>query len=221
MRSMPAPPASADYPNLRVLAHPLIAHKLTRVRDRSTPTSEFRRLVREIGGLMAFALCAELPVERVALNTPLEATQGARLGKPVTLVPILRAGLGLCDGIAALMPEARIGHIGVRRDERTLEAVAYSLSLPADVAAGPVLIVDPMVATGGSADHAVRALKGRGCRDIKLACLVCAPPGVERLLEHHPDVTLFACALDPQLDARGYILPGLGDAGDRLFGTES
>ena len=216
---MPAPPSSADYPNLRLVEHPLIAHKLARVRDRSTPPSEFRRLVREIGGLMTFALCAELPVERVALNTPLEATHGARLARPVTLVPILRAGLGLCDGIAALLPEARIGHIGLRRDERTLEAVAYSLSLPADVSAGPALIIDPMVATGGSADHAARALKERGCRDIKLACLVCAPPGVERLLEHHPDVRLFACALDRQLGARGYILPGLGDAGDRLFGT--
>jgi len=187
--------------------------------DRNTPPPEFRLLVHEIGGLMAFTLCADLPVERVALDTPLEATHGARLARPMTLVRILRAGLGLCDGIAARLPEARIGHIGVRRDESTLQPVAYSLSLPADVAAGPALIVDPMVATGGSADHAARVLKERGCRDIKLACLVCAPPGVERMLEHHPDVLLFACALDRQLDARGYSLPGLGDAGNRLFGT--
>jgi uracil phosphoribosyltransferase len=137
----------------------------------------------------------------------------------VTLVPILRAGLGLADGIAALLSEARIGHIGLRRDERTLEASEYALELPADVASGPALIVDPMLATGGSADHATAALKARGCRDIRIACLVCAPPGVERLLERHPDVPLFACALDPRLDERGFIRPGLGDAGDRLFGA--
>lgn len=216
---MPAPRPPADFPNLRLLRHPLIEQKLTRVRDRSTPPAEFRRLVREIGGLMTYAICADLPLEPAPVDTPLEAAQGSRLARPVTLVPILRAGLGLTDGIGALLSEARVGHIGLRRDEHTLQAIPYSLSLPADVAAGPALIVDPMVATGGSADHATRALKERGCLDIKLVCLVCAPPGVERMLERHPDVTLFACALDRQLDARGYILPGLGDAGDRLFGT--
>ncbi|HZM00654.1 MAG TPA: uracil phosphoribosyltransferase, partial [Planctomycetota bacterium] len=167
----------------------------------------------------AAALCADLPVEPITVDTPLEAAQGRRLARPVTLVPILRAGLGLADGIAAVLSEARIGHIGLRRDERTLQAVPYSLSLPADLGSGPALIVDPMVATGGSADHAARVLAERGCRDIRLACLVCAPQGVARMLEHHPAVTLFACALDRQLDARGFILPGLGDAGDRYFGT--
>jgi uracil phosphoribosyltransferase len=208
-----------EHPNLRLFEHPLVAHKLTRVRDRSTSSAEFRRLLNEIAGLMTFGISADLPTEEVALETPMEATRGVRIRGPVTLVPILRAGLGMTDGILALFPEARVGHVGLYRDETDLVPVPYYLKLPADVAQGPVLIVDPMLATGGSAAHAAGQLKARGCRTLSFVCLVCAPPGVERMRARHPDVPIYAAALDRQLDARGFILPGLGDAGDRIFGT--
>ncbi|MHC5210691.1 MAG: uracil phosphoribosyltransferase [Planctomycetota bacterium] len=209
----------ADYPNLRLFEHPLIAHKLTRARDRHTPSAEFRRLLDEIAGLMTFEISDDLPTEEIAIETPMEATRGRCVRGPVTLVPILRAGLGMTDGILSLFPEARVGHVGLYRDESRLVPVPYYLKLPDDVADGPVLIVDPMLATGGSAAHAVDQLKQRGCRTLRLVCLVCAPPGVEAMLERHPDVPVYAAALDRQLDERGYILPGLGDAGDRIFGT--
>ncbi len=210
----------SDHHNLRVFDHPLIQTKLTRLRDRATVTGDFRRLLNEIAALMTFEISRDFPTKEVAVVTPLERTVGRALSRPVTLVPILRAGMGMTDGILALIPEARVGHIGIYRDESSLEPVAYYAKFPPDMAQGPVLLVDPMLATGGSATHAVGELKKRGCRDIKMVCLVCAPPGVMRLGEHHPDVVVYTASLDRQLNERGYILPGLGDAGDRIFGTQ-
>ena len=207
------------HPNLRLFEHPLVSHKLARLRDRATLPDEFRRLLGQVAGLMALGLLEDLPLAEVAIDTPLERTTGTRLRDPLTLVPILRAGLGMAEGLLAVLPEARVGHLGLFRDERSLSPVEYYAHLPADVAAGPVLVVDPMVATGGSASAAITHLKRLGCRAIRLACLVAAPVGVERLAREHPDVPLYAAALDRELDARGYILPGLGDAGDRSFGT--
>lgn len=211
--------SDARHPNLHVVRHPLVEHKLVRVRDATTPSDEFRRLLRQIAGLLAFAACADLPLEEVEVRTPLRATRARRLDGPVTVVPILRAGLALSDGVLDVLPEARVGHIGLYRDEAALQPVAYYCRLPADVERGTVLLVDPMVATGGSSCHALAQLKARGCRRLRLLCLVAAPPGVERLRERHADVPVYAAALDEGLDERGYIVPGLGDAGDRSFGT--
>jgi uracil phosphoribosyltransferase len=213
------PRCHQDFENLRVFEHPLIQQKLTRARDRQTPPPEFRRLLNEIAGLMTFEESRQLPTRRVEVQTPLEETSGTMLSQPVTLVPILRAGVGMTDGILALVPEARVGHIGIYRDEASLEPVEYYAKFPPDVATGPVLLIDPMLATGGSACQAIGDLKRRGCRDIKLICLVAAPEGVQKLLDQHPDVTVYAAALDRELNSQGYILPGLGDAGDRIFGT--
>jgi uracil phosphoribosyltransferase len=214
------PTASGQYANLHIFDHPLIQTKLTRARDVRSTSGEFRRLLNEIAGLMTFEISRDFPVESIRVRTPLEETQGVRLSRPVTLVPILRAGTGMTDGILSLIPEARVGHIGIYRDEASLEPVAYYAKYPADIAEGPVLVVDPMLATGGSAVHAVGDLKSRGCRDVKLICLVCAPPGVERMLASHPEVPIYSASLDRLLNERGYILPGLGDAGDRIFGTQ-
>ena len=211
---------TALHPNLRLLDHPLIRQKLTQARDAGTPPIEFRRLLNEIAGLMTFEFTRELPAEEIKVETPLERTRGWRIARPITLVPILRAGIGMTDGILQLLPEARVAHIGVYRDEKSLQPVSYYRKFPPDVAAGPALLVDPMLATGGSASFAASELKERGCADIQMMVLVAAPEGVERMRADHPDVTIFAAALDRQLNERGYILPGLGDAGDRIFGTQ-
>jgi uracil phosphoribosyltransferase len=208
-----------DFENLRIFGHPLIQQKLTRARDRTTPPMEFRRLLNEIAALMTFEVSRTFPTRQVQIETPLEQTDGAMLSQPVTLVPIMRAGIGMTEGILALIPEARVAHVGIYRDERSLLPVAYYAKYPPDIAQGPVLLIDPMLATGGSACHAVAELKIRRCQDIKLICLVCAPEGVQRMLDTHPDVTVYAAGLDRELNERGYILPGLGDAGDRIFGT--
>ena len=208
-----------DFENLRIFEHPLIQQKVTRARDRTTPPMEFRRLLNEIAALMTFEVSRSLPTRQIEVETPLENTAGMVLSQPVTLVPILRAGIGMTDGILALIPEARVAHVGIYRDEQSLQPIAYYAKYPADIADGPVLIVDPMLATGGSACHAVVELKKRNCRDIKMICLVCAPEGVLRMLNAHPEVTVYAACLDRQLNEHGYILPGLGDAGDRIFGT--
>jgi uracil phosphoribosyltransferase len=197
----------ARHPNLRLVSHPLVEHALGPVRDAATPSADFRRLLRRIAGLLAFEATRDLPLEEVPVRTPMEATVARRLAGPVTVVPI------------DVLPEARVGHIGLYRDEAALQPVAYFCKLPADVAAGPVLLVDPMVATGGSSCHALAQLKQRGCRQLRLLCLVAAPPGIERLREQHADVPVYAAALDRGLDEHGYIVPGLGDAGDRSFGT--
>ncbi len=213
---MPEP----GHPNLTVLAHPLIQHKLTLLRDKRTSTRDFKQLVSEIAMLMAYEVTKDLPTEPVEIETPLEQMTGRQVaGKKLTLVPILRAGLGMVDGIAQLIPSARVGHIGLARDHNTLKPMDYYFKIPADHEARDFFVLDPMLATGGSAVAAVTALKQAGAKRIRFLCLVAAPEGVRALAQAHPDVPLFAAALDRQLDENGYILPGLGDAGDRLFGT--
>src|SRR5437867_8751247 len=213
---MPRP----EFPNLTVLSHPLIQHKLTILRDKRTSTRDFKQLVNEIAMLMAYEVTKDLPLEPLEIETPLERMRGAQVaGKKLTLVPILRAGLGMVDGIAQLIPSARVGHIGLYRDHDTLRPVDYYFKIPGSEVARDFFILDPMLATGGSAVAAATALRGAGARRIRFLCLVAAPEGVRRVGGVHPDVGLFAAALDRELNQHGYILPGLGDAGDRLFGT--
>lgn len=208
------------FPNLTVLDHPLIQHKLTLLRDRRTTTKDFKQLVNEIAMLMAYEVTQDLPLEAVEIETPLESMRGHQVaGKKLSLVPILRAGLGMVEGIAQLIPSARVGHIGLYRDHDTLEPVDYYFKIPSGEQDRAFFVLDPMLATGGSGVEAVRALKDAGAARIRLLCLVAAPAGVRRMLEHHPDVRIFTASLDRALNAQGYILPGLGDAGDRLFGT--
>ena len=206
--------------SLTVVDHPLIKHKLTILRDKRTSTRDFRLLVSEIAMLMAYEATKDLPLEPIDVETPLERTRGARIaGKKLTLVPILRAGLGMVEGIAQLIPSARIGHIGLSRDHETLRPVDYYFRIPEGEEGRSFLVLDPMLATGGSASAAVTSLKRAGARAVRLLCIVAAPAGVERMRSLHPDVGVYAAALDRELDERGYIRPGLGDAGDRLFGT--
>jgi len=208
------------FPNLTVLSHPLIRHKLTLLRDARTPTKDFRDLVAEIAMLMAYEVTKDLPTEPVQLDTPLERTTGDRVaGKKLTLVPILRAGLGMVEGISRLVPSARVGHIGLYRNETTLEPVDYYFKAPSAREQRDFFVLDPMLATGGSAVAACSTLKGAGARSIRFLCIVAAPVGVERMAATHPDVPIYTAALDRELNAKGYILPGLGDAGDRIFGT--
>ena len=209
-----------DFPNLQMMDHPLIQDKLTWVRDRSTSFRAFRALVNQIAGLMVFEVTRTFPTEEVTVETPLEPAQGVRIRGKITICPILRAGLGMSGGVTEMIPEARVGHIGLFRDEESLKPVEYLNKLPSDLDAGPVILVDPMLATGGSASAAVDMIKARGATDIRMICLVASPEGVQRLLDDHPTVQIYAASLDRELDDRGYIRPGLGDAGDRLFGTE-
>jgi uracil phosphoribosyltransferase len=210
----------ADFPNLTLLNHPLIQHKLTILRDKETGTRDFKQLVSEIAMLMAYDVTKDLRLEPVEIETPLERMRGVQVaGKKLTLVPILRAGLGMVDGISQLVPSARIGHIGLYRDHESLRPVDYYFKIPGGEHDRTFFVLDPMLATGGSAAAAVTALKNAGARGIRFLCLVAAPEGVRRMLADHSDVPLYAAALDRQLNDRGYILPGLGDAGDRLFGT--
>ena len=213
---------TSTFPILTVLDHPLIQHKLSLLRDRHTSTRDFKQLVSEIAMLMAYEVTKDLPTEPVEVETPLERMTGRQVaGKKLTLVPILRAGLGMVEGIAQLIPSARVGHIGLYRDHDTLKPVDYYFKIPAAEIERDFFILDPMLATGGSAVAAVGALKDAGARRIRFLCLVAAPEGVGRMLELHPEVPVFAAALDRQLNPQGYILPGLGDAGDRLFGTRT
>ncbi|MEK7403332.1 MAG: uracil phosphoribosyltransferase [Gemmatimonadota bacterium] len=211
---------SSHLPTLRVVTHPLVQHKLTILRDRKTPTKIFKELVEEIAMLMAYEATVDMPLEETRVETPLESTVGRQLsGKKLTLVPILRAGLGMVDGIYRLAPNARIGHIGLYRNHDTLQPVDYYFKVPGDTADRDFFVLDPMLATGGSAASAVTSLKKAGATRIRFLCLVAAPEGVRRLAAEHPDVIVFCAALDRELNEHGYILPGLGDAGDRLFGT--
>ncbi len=208
------------FPNLTVLSHPLIQHKLAILRDRSTATKNFRQLVGEIAMLMTYEVTRDLATEAVEVETPLELAVANRVaGKKLVLVPVLRAGLGMVDGILQLVPSARVGHIGLYRDHQTLEPVSYYFKVPQGEAGRDFLVLDPMLATGGSAAAGVSKLKAAGATRIKFLCLVAAPEGVRALGSAHPDVPVFAAALDRELNRSGYILPGLGDAGDRLFGT--
>jgi uracil phosphoribosyltransferase len=216
----PAMDTTPEFPSLSIVRHPLVQHKLTLLRDRSTPTKIFKELVDEIAMLMAYEATSDLPLEPVPVHTPLEGTIGARVsGKKLTLVPILRAGLGMVEGILRLVPSARVGHIGLYRDHDTLEAVDYYFKVPGDVSERDFFLLDPMLATGGSAVSAVTSLRRAGATRIRFLCIVAAPEGVRRLAGAYPDVPIYAASLDRQLNAHGYILPGLGDAGDRLFGT--
>jgi uracil phosphoribosyltransferase len=212
--------ATPRFPNLTVLGHPLIQHKLTLLRDKRTTTRDFKQLVGEIATLMAYEVTKDLPLEPIAIATPLEPMQGVQVaGKKLTLVPILRAGLGMVEGIAQLIPSARVGHIGLYRDHDTLAPVDYYFKIPSGEQDRTFFVLDPMLATGGSAVAAVTALQRAGGRAIRFLCLVAAPEGVQRMLDAHPEVPVYAAALDRELNDKGYILPGLGDAGDRLFGT--
>ena len=204
-----------------VFDHPLIQHKLTYIRDKNTGTKEFRELVDEVATLMAFEITRDLPLEEIEIETPVTTAKTKVLsGKKIAIVPILRAGIGMVDGVLKLIPAAKVGHIGLYRDPETLKPVEYYAKLPADVEERDFIIVDPMLATGGSAVEAINSLKKRGAKSIKFMCLIAAPEGVKAIQDVHDDVDIYIAALDEKLNDHGYIVPGLGDAGDRLFGTK-
>jgi uracil phosphoribosyltransferase len=208
------------FPNLTVLEHPLIQHKLAILRDKTTPVKDFKQLVNEIAMLMTYEVTRNLATEVVEIETPLERTSARKVsGKKLTLVPILRAGLGMVEGITQLIPSARVGHVGLFRDHETLRPVSYYFKVPAAETDRDFFVLDPMLATGGSAVAAVSKLRESGANRVRFLCLVAAPEGVQAMLTAHPTVPVFAAALDRELNAVGYILPGLGDAGDRIFGT--
>ena len=206
---------------VKVIDHPLIQHKLTLIRDIRTGTKDFRELLEEIAMLMAYELTRDLPLEEIEVETPVAKCRSKVLaGKKISVVPILRAGLGMVNGVLQLIPAAKVGHIGVYRDPQTLKPVEYYCKLPPDVAEREVIVIDPMLATGGSSAAAIDMLKRGGARQIKLMCLVAAPEGVNVVNDAHPDVEIYAASVDECLNDHGYIIPGLGDAGDRIFGTK-
>ncbi|MEK0289929.1 uracil phosphoribosyltransferase [Caldifermentibacillus hisashii] len=204
-----------------VFDHPLIQHKLTYIRKKETGTKEFRELVDEIATLMAFEATRDLPLDEIEIETPVAKTKAKVLsGKKLGIVPILRAGMGMVDGILKLIPAAKVGHVGLYRDPETLKPVEYYVKFPSDIEDRDFIVVDPMLATGGSAVEAINSLKKRGAKHIIFMCLIAAPEGLKVLEEAHPDVDIYIAALDERLNEKGYIIPGLGDAGDRLFGTK-
>jgi uracil phosphoribosyltransferase len=205
---------------LTIIDHPLIKRDLTIIRNKTTDNHLFRTTLRRISSIMAFTVTHDLQLKTTRVQTPLEKTQGFVLGEDVVIVPVLRAGLGLIDGFLDVLPEARVGHVGLYRNEKTLEPVDYYSKFPQGLGRSLVLLLDPMLATGGSATAALTFLKRRGARRMRFVVLVAAPEGVKKVAKHHPDVPIFAAVLDRELNKRGYILPGLGDAGDRMFGTE-
>lgn len=206
---------------VHVFNHPLIQHKLSFIRDKKTSSKDFRQLTSEVGMLMGYEITRDLPLEEVEVETPVEKTTCKRLaGKKVFFVPILRAGLGMVEGLLSLIPSARVGHVGLYRDPETLIPHEYFVKLPKDCDKRQCIVVDPMLATGGSAIAAINSLKLRGVKEIKFMCLIAAPEGVEKLRKEHPDVEIFIAGLDSHLNDHGYIVPGLGDAGDRIFGTK-
>lgn len=207
--------------NVKILDHPLLQHKLTQIRDENASTVKFRQMINEIGGLMTYEVTRDLQLEEIKVKTPVIETVGYEIeGKKMVVVPILRAGLGMVDGILQMIPAARVGHVGIVRDEETLQPHEYYAKFPEGLDKREVLIVDPMLATGGSAVAAIDAVKKRGATKIKLICLVGAPEGVSVVNEAHPDVDIYLVSLDEGLNEKGYIVPGLGDAGDRIFGTK-
>lgn len=208
-----------SLPNVVIFDHPLIQHKLTHLRDATTSHRPFRALMYQITGLMVYEATRSLPTRPVDIRTPMETTAGRHLAEKVTVVPVLRAGLGMAEGVLEVMPEARVGHLGMARDEETLEPVVYLKRLPKDLDAGPCLLVDPMLATGGSAVAAIRILLEAGAKDLRFLCIVAAPEGIRRMHEVFPGLTIYTAAIDRCLNPKGFILPGLGDAGDRLYGT--
>lgn len=205
---------------LNLLKHPLLTHKLAHLRRKETGTREFRKTLEEIAGLMAFEITRDLPVKEITIETPLGLCTTEELATDVVLVPVLRAGLGMVEGISNLIPSVRVGHIGMYRDHKTLKPMTYYSKFPDNLNEAVVMVLDPMLATGGSSAAAIRVLKDHGAMNIKLVCVVGAPEGVECILKDHPDVQIYLAGMDEKLNEYGYIFPGLGDAGDRLFGTE-
>ena len=207
--------------NPMILDHPLVQHKVSHLRDKNTGTKEFKELVSELAMLLCYGATRDLPTEEVEIETPSAIAKTRVLsGRKLALVPILRAGLGMVDGMLSLLPAAKVGHIGLYRNEETLEPVEYYCKLPSDIAERDVLVLDPMLATGGSAADAISQIKKRGAKSIKFLAILAAPEGLERLHNAHPDVDIYVAALDEKLNENGYIVPGLGDAGDRIFGTK-
>ncbi|SHE97200.1 uracil phosphoribosyltransferase [Seinonella peptonophila] len=207
--------------SVQTLDHPLIQHKLTLLRDRTTGTKEFRMLVEEVSMLMAYEITRLMPLREVEIETPITKTKGYLIaGKKMSLVPILRAGLGMVDGMLSILPAAKVGHIGLYRDPKTLKPVEYYSKMPQDLPEREVIVLDPMLATGGSVCQAIHMLKGWGAEQIKFVCLLAAPEGLERLHKEHPEIMVYTAAIDERLNEKSYIVPGLGDAGDRLFGTK-
>ncbi|MGA8942649.1 MAG: uracil phosphoribosyltransferase [Thermoactinomyces sp.] len=207
--------------NVYVFDHPLIQHKLTYIRDKNTGTKEFRELVDEVAALMAYEITRDMPLREVEVETPITKAKCKVLaGKKLGLVPILRAGLGMVDGILKLIPTAKVGHLGMYRDPVTLEPVKYYSKMPSDIGERELILIDPMLATGGSATAGISALKEMGARNIRLMCLIAAEAGIKRVQKEHDDVDIYVAAVDPELNEKSYIVPGLGDAGDRLFGTK-
>ncbi len=205
---------------LHVLDHPLITHKLSIMRNKKTGSKDFRQLLEEVAMLMGYELTRDLPLEEIGIETPVTRMKAKMIsGKKLAVVPILRAGLGMVDGLLDLIPVAKVGHIGLYRDPETHEPVEYYCKLPPDIHERIVILVDPMLATGGSAADAISLLKQRGCKNIRFMCLVSAPEGVKKVMDEHPDVDIYTAALDERLNEHAYIVPGLGDAGDRIFGT--
>jgi len=203
------------------ISHPLILHKLAYIRDKNTGSKYFRELVEEVAMLMAYEVTRDVQLEEVEIETPICTTKCKVLaGKKMAIVPILRAGLGMVDGMLKLIPAAKVGHIGMYRDEETLQPIEYFCKLPQDISERDVIITDPMLATGGSAIDAITALKKRGAKNIKIMCLIAAPEGIKAVTQAHPDVDIYVASIDEKLNEKGYIVPGLGDAGDRLFGTK-
>lgn len=210
-----------QYENVHILDHPLIRHKVAIIRDKNTSTKQFREVISEIATLMAYEAFKEVPTQQITVETPLETVEQTVVKEnSIAVVPILRAGLGMVDGILSLFPAAKVGHIGMYRNEETLEPQEYYCKLPQGIEDKVVMLVDPMLATGGSAIDAITLLKKRGCKHIKFLAIIGAPEGVEKIHAAHPDVEVYVSTLDRQLNENGYILPGLGDAGDRIFGTK-
>jgi uracil phosphoribosyltransferase len=213
--------SAESFNNVHVVRHPLIQHKLTLMREKQTCIKSFRELVNEIGMLLAYEVTRELPVEMVPIETPLQPMLAPKIaGKKLTFAPILRAGVGFLDGMLALVPSARVAHIGIYRDPKTLQAVEYYFKAPQDLSGRLTVLMDPMLATGNSACAAAELLKSRGAKDIRFVCLLAAPEGIRQFQGEHPDVPIWTAAVDEMLNDHGYIVPGLGDAGDRMFGTK-
>lgn len=207
--------------NVTLIDHPLIQHKLSIIRDKNTGSKDFRDLVEEVAMLMCYEVTRDMQLEEIEIETPICKTTAKTLtGKKVGVVPILRAGLGMVDGMLKLIPAAKVGHIGLYRDPETLKPVEYYCKLPSDIGERDIIVTDPMLATGGSATDAITLLKNKGAKNIKLMCLIAAPEGLKLVTETHPDVGIYTAAIDEKLNDHGYIVPGLGDAGDRLFGTK-
>jgi uracil phosphoribosyltransferase len=210
---------ASKFKNFHLIDHPLVKRDITVLRDVHTQPEAFRAAVERISNILAVEICKDLPLEAIEVKTPLEKTTGFKLQNEIVLVPVLRAGLGMVSGFLEIIPDAKVGHIGLQRDESTLQPVEYYYKTPKNIDEAKVLLIDPMLATGGSANEAINYLKNRDVKNLIFACLVAAPEGITKLLKSHPDVKIYGASIDRELNKKGYILPGLGDAGDRTFGT--